>query len=112
MADFAIVEAADRVKRMEQCFDVLQEAAKNNPAGFRQDASLQALLRDLTRYYESGLWLQDYELDEKGFFPKTLKRGVLAQDAVFNLLDQIQNADDFSHNCRIGGTSHGKFKNP
>lgn len=95
MEDFAIAETAERVRRMEQCFDVLQEAAKNNPAGFRQDASLQALLRALTQYYESGLWLRDYELDEKGLLPANLKRGVLSQDAVFNLLDQIQNADDF-----------------
>lgn len=40
---------------------------------------------------ESGQWLQDYELDEQGLLPQSLKRGVLAQDAVYDFLEEVRN---------------------
>ena len=42
-------------------------------------------------YYENGLWLQDYEADERGELPADLKRGVLSQDALYDLLSEIDN---------------------
>ena len=75
---------------MEQCFDTLQKAAEENPSAVFEDASLKELLNTLTQYYESGLWLKDYELDEKGLLPRSLKRGVLSQDAVYNFLARIK----------------------
>lgn len=76
-------QAADRIRQMEVCFDAL---LSTDPASIRQD---DPLLECLTRYYESGQWLRDYELDEQGFLPRELKRGVLAQDAVYDLLERI-----------------------
>ena len=90
MEQSAVREAADRIRHMELCFDALQAAAAVNPAAICADAFLQELLRILTRYYEGGQWLHDYELDEKGLLPQSLKRGVLAQDAVYNFLDRIK----------------------
>ena len=43
------------------------------------------LLRD---YYENGVWLADYERDERGELPPGLKRGVLSQDGLYDLLRQ------------------------
>ena len=56
--------------------------------GFRK--TLQAKLRALTSYSESWQWLQDYECDERGELPPDLKRGVLSQDALYNLLSDIR----------------------
>ena len=39
-------------------------------------------------YYTSGLWRDDYEADERGELPPDLKRGVLSQDALYNLLSE------------------------
>lgn len=86
-------EAIERIRRMELCFDRLQNAAATNMAAVREDASLNSLLRDLTRYYESGRWMGDYELDEKGLLPPDLKRGILAQDAIYDLLERINDVD-------------------
>ena len=83
-----IIDAVNRIAQIERCFDALQKAAEN-PSSLREDAALRALLEKLTRYYESGQWLHDYELDEQGLLPPGLKRGVLAQDAVFDFLEQI-----------------------
>ena len=41
---------------------------------------------ELAAYYESGLWRRDYEADEKGLLPADLKRGVLSQDGLYDLL--------------------------
>ena len=85
-----IQEAVNRVRKMEQCFAVLQKAENENPDVFREDASIQAMLQILVQYYESGQWLKDYELDEKGLLPQSLKRGILAQDAVYDFLCRIK----------------------
>lgn len=81
-----------RIQKMELCFDILQRTAKVNPEAIRGDASLRVLFRGLVQYYESDQWMHDYELDEKGLLPPDLKRGVLAQDAVYNFLDQVGSA--------------------
>ena len=85
----ALREAADRVERMERCFDLLCEAAAAKHAALKEDVLCRELLRILTAYYEGGQWLRDYELDEQGLLPPELKRGVLSQDAVWDLLAEV-----------------------
>lgn len=64
----------ERVKKYERLFD--EALAQPDPEK----------LRLLEAYYTSGEWLEDYEADERGEFPPDLKRGVLSQDALYNLL--------------------------
>ena len=64
----------ERVKKYERLFD--EALAQPDPEK----------LRLLEAYYISGEWLEDYEADERGEFPPDLKRGVLSQDALYNLL--------------------------
>ena len=85
-----IQEAVDRIRRMERIFDMLLEAAGENPAAIREDAALMEMLGSLVQYYEGGLWQKDYELDEIGLLPQNLKRGVLAQDAVYDFMDRLK----------------------
>ena len=40
----------------------------------------------LHEYYFGGQWLADYQADERGELPQNLKRGVLSQDGLWNLL--------------------------
>ena len=70
-------EAIRRIRRMEEIYAALR-ADPDHPA-----------LGELVRYYESGQWLRDYELDEQGLLPRDLKRGVLSQDGIYNLLEQL-----------------------
>lgn len=85
-----IQEAIERIKQMERCIDALQNAAAQNPAAIFEDPALETLLESLTQYYESGQWLKDYTLDEKGLLPQNLKRGVLAQDTLYDFFEQIK----------------------
>ena len=40
----------------------------------------------LREYMDSGRWRKDYEADEKGKLPAGMKRGVLSQDGLYDLL--------------------------
>lgn len=75
----------ERIRKMEQYFDALQNPEAEDPDTLRE------MLQSLQHYYESGQWLQDYEQDEKGLLPKDLKRGVLSQDAVYDFLESLKN---------------------
>lgn len=85
--DVSFAEAVERIRRMEHCFDEMTKAAKEHAA------VPEALRKTLTDYYAGGLWLCDYRLDEMGYFPAELKRGVLSEDAVYNLLGEIERND-------------------
>ena len=82
-------EAADRIARivqMESILDEVIDAVENHPDAVREDAALGEKINTLFDYYENGLWLQDYAADEAGEVPTDLKRGVLAQDTLYDLL--------------------------
>ena len=86
----SIQEAIQRIRRMEASFTRLQNALREHPRAVTDDPGLQEELEALTRYYQGGQWLRDYELDEQGLLPQDLKRGVLAQDGLYDFLDRIQ----------------------
>ncbi|MBR5452768.1 MAG: DUF4298 domain-containing protein [Clostridia bacterium] len=90
MDGFILDEVIARVRQMEMYFDLLKKAEKENPASLQSNPWTKEFLRVLTEYYEGGQWLCDYETDEKGLLPDTLKRGVLSQDAVYDFLDRIK----------------------
>ena len=67
----------ERIQRMEAHFDRAEP----------EDLAI------LAEYYDSGLWLSDYEADERGEIPKNLKRGVLSQDGLYDLLSACNFSD-------------------
>lgn len=79
--------ALSEIREMERCFDILCGIVQEQ---LRDDPELQKLLEDLKYYYESGSWLRHYIMDEQGLLPKDLKRGVLSQDGVYNLLNALK----------------------
>ena len=73
---FYCLERIERVEKYERLFDEVSACP---------DAEK---LRLLDAYYTSGQWRDDYEADERGEFPPDLKRGVLSQDALYDLLER------------------------
>lgn len=84
----------ERIMRMEQIYDTLWQAVRKADGKLQLDASLCSAQRELTEYYDNGLWLADYEADERGELPFGLKRGVLSQDGVFDLLEALRAAKE------------------
>lgn len=76
----------DRIKKMEQLLDELQDINTNHPERIIEDIDVREKLYLLNDYIDSGLWMMDYECDERGELPPDLKRGVLSEDAIYDLL--------------------------
>lgn len=51
---------------------------------------VQPDIKALSDYYGSDLWRQDFADDEAGRLPKNLRRGVLSEDGLWNLLDECR----------------------
>ena len=86
------MEAIERIQKMELYFDTLQRARKILPELLRQEGPVREMLLALKDYYEGGQWLLDYETDERGGFPKELKRGILSQDAIYDFLCEVESS--------------------
>jgi len=78
-------DVIERIRQMEWYFDTLQKVIGERPERIREEA-YQNSLQVLVQYYEGGQWQNDYELDEAGMLPKDLKRGVLSQDGLYDLI--------------------------
>lgn len=79
-----------RIKRMEQYMDEVQKVLRADPDSIHTEALIQEMLQELNQYMDDGKWLQDYDCDERGELPTELKRGVLAQDTLYELLCEIK----------------------
>ena len=83
-------ETIDRITKMEFYFDTIKKALEIHPDFLKKEAPAGIMLQELTTYYENGQWMADYEADEAGLLPRGLKRGVLSEDGVYNLLFEIE----------------------
>ena len=79
----------NRIENMEAVFDFLQRMVAEKSFSVCKQDWFRIHLNNLLDYYENGLWLADYELDEKGMIPSDLKRGILSQDGFYNFLTDI-----------------------
>ena len=71
---------------MEQLFDFALEAMKKHPMEIGMYEKTKEAITVLSEYYHSNDWKQDYADDEAGLLPENLKRGVLSEDGIWNLL--------------------------
>lgn len=56
-------------------------------AAFDGYVAVQEAIRELNAYYGSDEWKQDLADDEAGLLPREMKRGVLSEDSIWNLLE-------------------------
>ena len=94
-------EREARVREMERRMDEGQVALDALEAALDSlDAALdgyEAALPELTalaEYYDGGDWRSDFEADEAGKLPAGMKRGVLSQDALFDLLTKQRELEE------------------
>ncbi len=93
MEEFRDLEQIARIKEMEEAFDEAQDAL-----GFfwdaieRYDEALPHIAK-LMDYYTSGQWKKDFEDDSNGKIPSFIKRGVLSEDGIYNMI--LERADLF-----------------
>ena len=80
-------ERLERIRANEEKMDRCLAALSLIQTALEQWRAVQEDLRDLEVYYTGADWKRDYEADEKGLLPQDLKRGVLSQDGIGEMLD-------------------------
>ena len=83
-----ITERIRRIIEMESRCDRVSHVL--HAAGVCPDHldSIRGDIQALSEYYEGSLWREDFEADEADLLPPDLKRGVLSEDGVYNLLSE------------------------
>ena len=78
----------ERITKMEAILDNAKSVFQDLENSLARYEEIRKDLRTLDRYYSSEQWMKDYTADEEGRLPKDLKRGILAEDALFDLFEQ------------------------
>ena len=76
----------DRIKRMESYLDEAEHAVKELSNALEKYEKMEKKYYKIGKYYGSSDWMNDFEADEEGLIPAEIKRGVLSEDAVYNLI--------------------------
>ena len=82
------MEQIERIREMEDCLDASERAIRELSEALSAYEAIQSKLTRLSDYYGGDLWREDYEADEAGKLPGDLKRGVLSEDAVYDLITE------------------------
>jgi len=84
------MKQTERIKEMEQRMERASATLKALTAAldhFEGEAEDFAILGD---YYGSKEWKQDFEADRDGRLEEGMKRGVLSEDGLWNLLEDYR----------------------
>ena len=80
----------ERIDEMEKHFERVSEIVARLSGALDDFAKVQESVKALEAYYGSKEWKKDFRDDEKGLLPTDLKRGVLSEDGIWNLLEDIR----------------------
>ena len=76
----------ERIQAMEALLDETSDAVEALANALEEYAAVQAKIRRLSRYYGSDQWYDDRAVDDAGRLPEDLKRGVLTEDLVYDVI--------------------------
>ena len=80
------MEQKERIRQMELRLDQASAAVMELSAALDKYDAVQEAISILNEYYGGDEWKQDFADDEAGRLPADLKRGVLSEDGIWNLL--------------------------
>ena len=79
----------ERVRAMEDDFNTVRDIMNEMEVAISNYESIQGRIEHLSSYLEDGQFLKDFEADERGELPHDMPRGVLSEDALYNLLEDV-----------------------
>ena len=86
-------ERIRRIAGMEEKMDEVLSAAAELERALEHWVQARPALAALAAYYDGGDWLSDFAEDEAGLLPEGLKRGVLSEDGLFDLLERARDLE-------------------
>ena len=87
-------EQIARIKQMERHLVSASAAITRLSVALDKYLTVQEAIASLNDYYGSDTWKQDFADDEAGLLPDSLKRGVLSEDGIWNLLSDYKELND------------------
>ncbi len=81
-----------RIEAMERRLDACAGVVRALTERMSDVDALRDDMAALLRYYGSADWFIDLDADARGELPAGLKRGVLSEDAVYDLIGEIHDA--------------------
>ena len=87
-------EQIARIRLMERRLNQALAAVKRLDSALEKYEAAQEAIAALSEYYGSDLWKQDFADDEAGLLPVGLKRGVLSEDGIWNLLTDCKELNE------------------
>ena len=88
------MEQIERIRHMAQLFDLASESITELSMTLDKYEKMQYAIAALSNYYSNDEWKQDFADDEAGLLPENLKRGVLSEDGIWNLLSDWRELEE------------------
>lgn len=80
------MEQIERIQHYEMLLDRVAPVLGNLGEALDAFDGIQDDVKELAAYYEDDDWREDFEADEAGKLPHDLKRGVLSEDGIYDVL--------------------------
>ena len=80
------MKQTDRITYYEEKMERVQKTLEKLKAAAEETRQLEGDVKELKDYYSSKQWKKDFADDEQGKLPADLKRGVLSEDGLYDLL--------------------------
>ena len=100
------MEQIERIQYYEALLDKVAPVLGNLEEALDAFDGIQEDVKELAAYYDDDAWREDFEDDEAGRLPKGLKRGVLSEDGIYDVL-----SDHYSLTVRLLDTVSSILKN-
>ena len=82
------MEQAARIREMEEKLNAALAAIGAMDKALEGYLAAQAGIRELEDYLTGPRWREDLAAEEEGLLPPELRRGVLSEDGIFNMLEE------------------------
>ena len=92
------ISVPQRIYEMEDILDQAMQKMNALEEKMAEYEAFQPEIQKLETYYISPQWKEDFAADEAGAYPESLKRGVLSEDGIWNVLERNKELRE-----RIGG---------
>ena len=100
------METIERISHFEQLLDTVAPVLKDLETTLDRFDDIQEAVQELSAYYGSESWHADLAEDEAGNLPADLKRGVLSEDGIYDVL-----SDHYALTVRLLDTVSAILKN-
>ncbi len=100
------MEQIERIQHYEALLDRIAPVLENLEEALDAFEGIQDDVKELSAYYEDDDWREDFEADEAGKLPADLKRGVLSEDGIYDVL-----SDHYALTVRLLDTVSAILKN-